>query len=74
MSQEREKTMAIIYNNEENEEEWQTNISNHLQTIETTQDYFNNFEQSPFRAVLLWYLNAGYARFCGLERSNNKKY
>ena len=44
-----------------------------LPIIENSNDYFDNFEHNALKSVLLWYLNAGYARFCGVETPNIDK-
>ena len=72
-ARERDSMMSIVQNIEGFEEEWEKGVSEILPVIENTNDFFDNFEQSLLRAVLLWYLNTGNARFCGVEKPHDQR-
>lgn len=48
------------------------NVDVLLSLIDNVKNYSNHIEHSPLRSLLLWHLNAGHARFNGVQRSDIK--
>ena len=46
---------------------WTAPVDETLAKINSDPTYFDLFEQSPFRAVALFHLNAGHAGFRGIQ-------
>ncbi len=43
-----------------------------LDKIAVDSKFFDSFEQSPLRALLLWHLNSGHAAFRGIQEEDRE--
>ena len=55
----------------QNPDDWRATVDDLLPKINSDSGkFFDNFETSPFRSLLLWHLNSGYAAFRGVQEED----